>query len=92
MIFDSKTLIFKKISHSNEINMTNYYKLQLPPLQVIKILPLIRNLFEMNFGKNYALIKIISLRFKVGFALQAVTFSLTEAKREKFTMLTHRCN
>ena len=35
-----------KIFHSNEMNMTNY--LIYNSLEVIKILPLIRNLFKMN--------------------------------------------
>ena len=46
MIFDSKNLIFTKISPYNEINMTTSWKYN--SLQVIKILPLIRNLFKMN--------------------------------------------
>ena len=35
-----------EIAHSNEINMNNYLKYN--SLEVIKILPLIRNLFKMN--------------------------------------------
>ena len=30
MIFGSEYLIFRKISHFNEVNMTNYFNIQFP--------------------------------------------------------------